>query len=177
MKELRAPGAVSTPEPPAKPPAEPAPSWRHLTTAPDGSAASLDPAQESAFVDKRRDPRVPLLLPVITATIDAVLDPVTGERVFQTSDEDSTLDVSRRGLCLRASRPPAVGTRVLLQLRVLEDAETIELVGRARWTRVEFEPGEAGARLACRVGLEVMGGAPRALARYESSLQRLQSLP
>jgi hypothetical protein len=177
MRELRTPEAVPEPEQPAGAPTEPGHGWRHVSTDPDRTGASRAAERKSSQVDKRRDPRLPLRLPVTTATIDAVRDPVTGDRVFQTSEEDSTLDVSRRGLCLRFSRPPAIGTRVLLQLRLPEEADAIELVARTRWTRVEFEPGEAGARPTCRVGVELMAGAPRALARFEGSVRQLQNHP
>jgi hypothetical protein len=174
MRELRTPEVVPEPEQPSGAPTEPGQGWRQISTDMDRAGSSRAAERESARVDKRRDLRLPLRLPVTTATIDAVRDPVTGDRVFQTSEDDSTLDVSRRGLCLRFSHPPAIGTRVLLQLRLPEDVDAIELVARTRWTRVEFEPGEAGARPICRVGLELLAGAPRALARFERSVRQLQ---
>jgi hypothetical protein len=177
MNDLRAPDAGLPAEIPGEAPDGPSNGWRRVSTEPDCHAEDHEAALESLAVDRRRDLRVPLLLPVTTATIDPVADPVTGERVFSTSDEDSTLNLSRRGLCLRVSRPPAVGTRLLLQVSVPEQSGPIELIGRTCWTRVEFEPGETGARPTCRVGIEVLGGTERALARYEQSLQQLENLP
>ena len=65
---------------------------------------------------------------------------------------------------------------MLLQIQLPDDPRPIELVGRACWTRVEFEPGETGARPVCLVGIEVMGGAPRAIERYERTLSALEGL-
>ena len=56
--------------------------------------------------------------------------------------------------------------RLLVQIHCGE-REPIELIARTCWTRVEFEPGESGARAVGIVGLEFIGGSPAALDRYE----------
>jgi hypothetical protein len=137
--------------------------------APGAGAAPERPTN----IEQRRETRIPSQLRVTTATIDPVADPVTGERVFQTSDEDATVNLSRRGICLVATRAPDVGTRVLVELHIPEE-RPVELIGRTRWTRVEFEPGIGGARPTCLVGIEVLGGSPRAIERFEASIRELE---
>jgi hypothetical protein len=66
-----------------------------------------------------------------------------------------------------------VGTRVLLEIFVPGDARPLDLVGRARWTRVAYEHGDTGARPRASVGIEIVGGSPTALDRYERALARL----
>ena len=97
---------------------------------------------------------------------------MTGAFFYDVADDDETTNLSRRGLCIRCERPPEIGSRVLVQLRFPDEAP-IDVVGLARWTRVVFVPGEHGARAAALVGLELLGGAPRALERYGRALGRL----
>ncbi len=122
---------------------------------------------------RRRDPRVSADLEVSTSTIDSVPDGATGEACFHASD-DSVVNVSRRGACLLSDTPPSVGTRLLVQLRVPGQARSIDLVGRTRWTRVEFRPGKVGARPLCVFGIEIIGGTPTALDRLEDALAGLE---
>jgi hypothetical protein len=64
---------------------------------------------------------------------------------------------------------------MLLQLR-LAGEPSIDVIGQTRWTRVVFEPGEHGSRAFALVGIELLGGAPRALDRYDCALGRLITL-
>jgi len=123
-------------------------------------------------VQRRGELRTNLSLRAERTTIDAVRDPITGELYYDIADDDQTQNLSRRGLCIRCERPPEVGTRVLVQLRLPGEAP-IDVVGLARWTRVVFVPGEHGARAAALVGLELLGGPPRALERYGRALGKL----
>ena len=131
------------------------------------------PRAAQAGASRRRDPRISAHFEVSTSTIDAVPDGATGEPCFHASD-DSVVNVSRRGACLLSDTPPSVGTRLLVQLRVPGQARSIDVVGRTRWTRVEFRPGKVGARLLCVFGVEIMGGTPTALDRLENALAGLE---
>ena len=124
-------------------------------------------ARERNAPERRGAERKPLQFPARTSTIDPVPDSRTGESSFLLCDEDHTLDLSRRGVCLLSERPPAVGTRLLVQLCVDPDQPPVDLIGRACWTRVEFVPGLQGGRPRCRVGVEIMGGEAHALDRLE----------
>lgn len=137
---------------------EATPGWRSL-----GSREEV----ARAVPERRGGVRKALRLAARTSTIDPVPDVRTGAASFLLSDEDHTLDLSRRGVCLLCERPPQVGTRLLVQLTLDPTRPPIDLIGRACWTRVEFEPGDQGGRPRCRVGLEILGGATRALDRLE----------
>ena len=139
----------------------------------EGPAGTPEPDR---WPKRRRSRRYLADLRVSTETIDPVRDPATGETFFHTSDHDQLVDLSRTGLRLRAERAPSVGTRVLLRLHLPNDAP-LELVGRARWTRVELEPGSSPKRAVCGVGFEVLGGSRHSLDRYENLLADLDSEP
>jgi hypothetical protein len=123
--------------------------------------------------NRRRDTRTATALRVGTMTIDAVRDPITHEICYLGNEDDSATNLSRRGLRLRCTRPPDVGTRLLLQIYPQGQETPIEVVGRARWTTVEYQPGERGARPFAAVGIEIVGGSPAAFARYDHCLQDL----
>ncbi len=144
--------------------------WRRipLPTARDDSRPAADP-------QRRADTRTDVRLQVALTSIDSSRDRTTGELYFETSNDEHTQNLSRRGMCLRCERPPAIGARVLLQLRVPGEA-AVDVIGQTRWTRVEFEPGDHGARAIALVGIELLGGAPHALARYDRALGRLETL-
>ena len=142
------------------------PTWRRIPL-----PGAAEPARH-ADPQRRGDERTALSLRVQRSSIDASRDPVTGAFFYDVADDDETTNLSRRGLCIRCDRPPEIGSRVLVQLR-LPDEAPIDVVGLARWTRVVFVPGEHGARAAALVGLELLGGAPRALERYGRALGRL----
>ncbi|MFI5314471.1 MAG: hypothetical protein ACHQ6T_02125 [Myxococcota bacterium] len=127
---------------------------------------------DSLAAQRRADERTPLSLRVQRSSIDAVRDSVTGELFYDVADDDVTTNLSRRGLCIRCERPPEIGTRVLVQLR-FEDEAPVDVVGLARWSKVAFVPGQHGARAVALVGLELLGGAPRALERYGRALGKL----
>lgn len=126
----------------------------------------------AAAVQRRTDLRTPLSLRVQRSSIDPTRDPVTGELFYDVADDDETTNLSRRGLCIRCERPPEIGTRVLVQLRLPGEAP-VDVVGLARWSRVAFVPGQHGARAVALVGLELLGGAPRALERYGRALSQI----
>ncbi len=123
--------------------------------------------------NRRRDDRVHTAFQVSTTFVDAVRDPITHELCYHTSEEDAVLNVSRRGARLRCSRPPEVGTRVLLQIHRPDRQPSVEVIARACWTRVEYVSGRHGARAVAAVGVELLGGSRGALDRYESWLGEL----
>jgi len=142
------------------------PTWRRIA-----QSGAAEPTRR-ADPQRRGDERTALSLRVQRSSIDASRDPVTGAFFYDVADDDETTNLSRRGLCIRCERPPEIGSRVLVQLRLPEEAP-IDVIGLARWTKVVFVPGQHGARAAALVGLELLGGAPRALERYGRALGRL----
>ena len=141
--------------------------WRRIPQAGAGERSSVD-----SGLQRRGEVRTPLSLRVKRSSIDATRDPVTRELFYDVADDDETTNLSRRGLCIRCERPPEIGTRVLVQLS-LPGEEPIDVVGLARWTRVAFVPGQLGARAVALVGLELLGGPPRALERYGRAVGRI----
>lgn len=115
---------------------------------------------------KRRDERIYATFSATTAYIDPIADPATRELCFHTSDEDRIYSLSRRGVGMRCARPAEIGMRLLVQIDC-GDREPLELIARTCWSRVEYEPGEQGARAVGVVGLEFIGGSSSALDRYE----------
>jgi len=144
--------------------------WRRIPL-----AGARDEAVHAGLLQRRADARREATLQVELTSIDASRDPATGEIYFATSPDERTENLSRRGMCLRCERPPAIGARVLLQVRIPGEAP-VDVIGQTRWTRIEFEPGLHGARAFARVGIELLGGAPRALERYDRALGRLATL-
>ncbi len=144
--------------------------WRRIPL-----AGARDDARGEEAVQRRTDARTAVSLQVELTSIDASRDLATGELYFATSADERTENLSRRGMCVRCERPPGIGTHVLLQLR-LPGESPVDVIGQTRWTRVEFEPGQHGARAFALVGIELLGGAPRALARYDRALSRLEIL-
>lgn len=155
---------ATAPEPVTK-----AASWRRIPL-----TSATDEAWNAGLLQRRGDARTDATLQVELTSIDASRDPTTGQLYFATSPDERTENLSRRGMCIRCDRPPAIGTRVLLQVR-LPGEPAVDVIGRTRWTRIEFEPGHHGARAFARVGIELLGGAPRALERYDRALGRLES--
>ncbi len=145
--------------------------WRSIATA----FAGLATRDADAEPNRRRDHRVDTSFGASTTFVDAVRDPVTHEMCYTTSEEDSVLNVSRRGAGLRCVQPPEIGSRVLLEIHPPSETRPIEVMGRACWTRVEYVPGRHGARAVAAVGIEFLGGSSRALDRYESWLAELAS--
>lgn len=144
------------------------------------SKAAPDPNDPDAFsaaraVEQRRERRTSTHLLASTASIDPLRDPATGTPYYAFNDDNRVLDLSRRGVGLRCTRPPTVGTRLMLQIHMQDEATPIELIGRACWTRVVIEPGETGPRAAAAVGIELLGGSRATLERYDRSLVRLQA--
>ena len=158
-------------ETPTLNPVAPAPAergWRQLAQPAPVEREVTGPAG----LQRRAEVRTPLSLRAQRTSIDAVRDPITGELFYDIADDDETQNLSRRGLCIRCERPPEVGSRVLVQLRLPGEAP-VDVVGLARWTKVIFVPGEHGARAAALVGLELLGGPPRALERYGRALGKV----
>ena len=121
----------------------------------------MDAGEWADGPDQRREPRVSAGLRVATTTMDPIRDAVTHEICYQISEDDATLNLSRRGIRLRCERPPEVGTRLLLQIQPQDEDTSIELIGRTCWTRVEYQPGTEGARPYAAVGVELLGGSRR----------------
>jgi len=151
-------------------PAAAVPGWRRIPL-----TGARDEVRGAGLLQRRTDTRTDASLRVELTSIDASRDRATGELYFATNPDEVTQNLSRRGMCVRCERPPAIGARVLLQVRLPGEAP-VDVIGQTRWTRVEFEPGEHGARAFALVGIELLGGAPRALARYDRALGRLEVL-
>jgi hypothetical protein len=153
-------------------PADAAPSgWRRIPQA--SRADRADAAWTQGVLQRRTDARTPATLEVEVFAIDPARDRETGELFFALSLDERTENLSRRGLCVRCERPPEIGARVLLQVRLPQEAP-IDVVGLARWTSVAYEPGTHGGRAFARVGIELLGGAPRALERWDRALAPLE---
>ncbi len=141
--------------------------WRRM---PLSGESDVELPNES--LQRRADARTPVSLRVRRSSIDPARDPITKEVFYDVADDDETLNLSRRGLCIRCERPPEIGTRMLVQLR-LPGEDAVDVVGLARWSRVAFIAGEHGGRAVALVGLELLGGAPRALERYGRAIGRI----
>jgi len=135
-------------------------------------AASPAPAIETS---SRRDERLNITLRATTTLIDPVYDPFANMHYYHTSEEDTVVSVARRGAGLVCARPPHVGTRLLLQIHAPGQPGPIEMIGRTCWTRVEYVPGEHGARAVAAIGVEFMGGSSHSLDRYERWLAMLSN--
>ncbi len=146
------------------------PGWRTIPLAGARVGTARPPEPQ-----RRTDSRIHADFQLELTSIDASRDAMSGDLFFATSADEHTRNLSRRGMCVRCERPPTIGTRVLLQLRLPGEA-SIDVIGQTRWTRVEFEPGEHGSRAYALVGIELLGGAPRALDRYDRALGRLLAL-
>ncbi len=157
---------VPRPGPDAPPPSRPL--WRTLR------AGWRRARRVRTRASEPRSTRYAVSLQVTTQTVDPVRSPVTGEACFQTSDDDQTVDLSRVGIRLRAECAPSVGTRLLLRVHLPSGEEPLELLGRARWTRVELASGPDGTRAVCGVGVEILGGSRRSLDRYARLLDELE---
>jgi hypothetical protein len=159
------------PAPPASAATAPA-LWRRIAHGtPLGRAASSAEPPTSGFELRKR--RFAVSLPASFTTIDPVRDPSSGELYYDTSEAEELLNVSLRGACLRVERAPEDGTRLLLRVEPPGSGAPVDLVARTRWSRVEYLPGEHGARASAVVGLEVIGGSRDALDRYEWGVQKL----
>lgn len=148
-------------------PAAEQPGWRRIP-----QATRPDVGWNHGLLQRRTDARTPATLEVEVFSIDPARDRETGEPYFALSLDERTENLSRRGLCVRCERPPEIGARVLLQVRLPQEAP-IDVVGLARWSSVAYERGAHGGRAFARVGIELLGGAPRALARWDRALARL----
>jgi hypothetical protein len=157
---------------PLEAPAATTPSgWRSF---PQTSRADrADASWNQGVLQRRTDARTPATLEVEVFSIDPARDRESGEPYYALALDERTENLSRRGLCLRCERPPEIGARVLLQVRLPQEAP-IDVVGLARWTSVAYEPGTHGGRAFARVGIELLGGAPRALERWDRALTRLE---
>ncbi len=153
-------------------------SWRRIPVAPDAGRAHGDTKRARGPAPERRiDTGTERSVAARFTTIDPVRDPSTGALVYETSEEETVLNVSRRGMCLRCDRPPAVGTRLLLELTLPEEANRADMVGRVCWTRVEYEPGQHGARAIAIVGIELLGGSAAGLDIYDRTVSCLLQSP
>lgn len=147
--------------------------WRRIPQATRAATPTdVAAAWSQSILQRRTDERAPAAFGVEVFSIDPTRDRETGELFFALSLDERTENLSRRGLCVRCERPPEVGARVLLQVR-LPDGPPIDVVGLARWTSVAYERGAYGGRAFARVGIELLGGAPRALERWDRALSRL----
>ncbi len=123
--------------------------------------------------ERRGDSRRVADLRATLVSVDPVPDVADARGSYWSSDADAVENASRRGVCLHCERPPAVGTRLVLELFAPGETRPIDLVGRTRWTRVEFQRGARGARALARVGIEIMGGSPTSLDRWDRALEQL----
>jgi hypothetical protein len=81
----------------------------------------------------RRHHRVPVDVRVHVASIDAEVDPRTGDRAWRDSEERCS-NLSVGGALIRTLDPPLPGQRLLLRIHV-GAGETIERTGRVAWSR------------------------------------------
>jgi hypothetical protein len=146
--------------------------WRRIAHGTPLGRGSARSAIELPGIE-RRQRRFAVSLPVGITMIDPLRDPASGELYYDTSEREELLNVSLRGACLRVERAPEDGTRLLLRVRPPGTRHAVDLIARTRWSRVAYLPGEHGARATAVVGLEVIGGAPDALDRYECGVQDL----
>ncbi len=145
--------------------------FERIEVATEASGPNADPGLAH---EQRRDPRTSTFLSVSTTTVDPVRNPRTGEIHYETHEAELVTNLSRRGLGLRCVRPPTVGSRLLLQIRIYDEPEPVELIGRTCWTRVEILPGVRGRKRAvAAVGLELLGGSRGALERYDRALAKI----
>ena len=165
---LREPKGLSAGSEPVGSPQEPRSGWRPVHTGATERRVSLDAC-------RRRDGRVFVSECVATTFIDPVWDPVTQQTCYNACDEDAVVNVSRRGAALLCERPPQIGTRLLLSFAGPGGTAPIEVIGRTCWTRVEYVPGEHGARAIAAIGVEFVGASPSSYDRYESWLRRLSA--
>ena len=144
--------------------------WRRIAHGtPLGRAAGRGDASSTEL----RARRFAVSIPVSFTSIDPLRDPASGELYYDTSEREVMVNISRRGACLRVERAPDDGTRLLLRVKPPGAPSPVDLVARTRWSRVEYLPGEHGARAIAMVGLEVIGGSAEALDRYELGVQNL----
>ncbi len=144
-----------------------------METAAEAIGPNADPGISR---DQRRDPRTSTFLSVSTATVDPVRNQKTGEVHYETHEAELVTNVSRRGVGLRCARPPTVGSRLLLEIRMYSEPEPVELIGRTCWVRVEILPGVRGRKRAvAAMGLELLGGCQGALERYDRALAKLRA--
>ena len=165
---------VSEGHPPSTEPSANTSSWRKPPVGP-GSKPEAASAQPTDRPDQRRDPRTSTFFSVSTATVDPVRNPRTGEIHYEAHEAELITNLSRRGVGLRCARPPSLGSRLLLEIRMYGERESVELIGRTCWTRVEILRGVRGRkRVVAAVGLELLGGSEGALERYDRVLAKLQ---
>ena len=166
---------VSQGHPPSTEPSAKTSSWRKPPVGP-GSKPEAASAQPTDRPDQRRDPRTSTFFSVSTATVDPVRNPRTGEIHYEAHEAELITNLSRRGVGLRCARPPSLGSRLLLEIRMYGEREPVELIGRTCWTRVEILRGVRGRKRAvAAVGLELLGGSKGALERYDRALAELQA--
>jgi hypothetical protein len=147
-------------------------SWRRIAHGTPLGRATARSSDASAAETRPR--RFAVSIPVSFTSIDPVRDPASGELYYDTSEREVMVNISRRGACLRVERAPEDGTRLLLRVKPPGAPAPVDLVARTRWSRVEYLPGEHGARAIAVVGLEVIGGSSDALDRFEFGVQNLQ---
>jgi hypothetical protein len=168
MKDLDEPARTA----PAAGPAAPASDrWRRIaqgTPLGRGASSTRIPAVPAG---ERSARRFAVKMAVSFTTIDPLRDPADGRLYYDTGEGEQLLDLSRRGACLRLERAPEDGTRLLLRLQPPGARAPVDLIARTRWSRVEYLPGDHGARACARVGLELIGGSREALDRYEYGVQ------
>lgn len=149
------------------------PEWRQIPIAEPTAQRLETEIARPARPERRIDTRLERSVAASFTTIDPVRDSASGALFYDTSEEEVVLNVSRRGLCLRCERPPAVGTRLLIEMRLPSESDRADMIGRVCWTRVEYTPGAHGARAVALVGIELLGGSAAALDSYDRSLGRL----
>jgi len=146
--------------------------WRRIAHGTPLGRGSASPALGLPEIESRQR-RFSVSLPVSITMIDPLRDPASGELYYDTSEREELVNVSLRGACLRVERAPEDGTRLLLRMRPPGARRAVDLIARTRWSRVDYQPGEHGARATAVVGLELIGGSPDALDRYEYGVQNL----
>ncbi len=151
--------------------------WRQIPI-PDVRGRAETPDTPAAVPERRIDTRRETSIAARFTSVDPVRDNVTGDIFYDSSDEQEVVvNVSRRGMCLRCERPPAIGTRLVLELTLPGETAKADMIGRVCWSRVEYTPGAHGARAVAVVGIELLGGSHDALDIYDRCLGRLLQQP
>lgn len=97
-------------------------------------------ADSGRFVQRHR--RLSLRVKARISTVDAVRDPLTGDRYYRVSEE-TCANLSQGGAFVATHQPIGRDCRVMLELE-LPDGQNLQTIGRIVWSRSEVElPGVA----------------------------------
>ncbi|MFH1147060.1 MAG: PilZ domain-containing protein [Pseudomonadota bacterium] len=116
-------------------------------------------------LNRRRDARVPVHVPVHLSTIDPGVQSDGGRRLFHLSN-GVCLNLSRGGAFIRTPGSLQRGTRVLLEIQ-LPGSASVEAVGTIVWGKSSAASGTGGVR---NLGVQFLGGAKGQLSLLDDFL-------